>query len=74
MRAGPALALGATAWYFFHMDQADKKKAVAKRIADAAEKMGVAGMALAAYQGNILAGLFGFGIFLYSVYLTWRNA
>ena len=52
----------------------DKKQAVAKRIADAAEKMGVAGMALAAYQGNILAGLLGLGLFLYSVYLTWRLA
>jgi len=56
------------------MEQVDKKKAVARRIADAAEKMGVAGMALAAYQGNILAGFLGFGIFLYSVYLTWRSA
>jgi Na+-driven multidrug efflux pump len=54
------------------MTQDDKKKAVAKRLADAAEKMGVAGMALAAYQGNFLAGLMGLVIFLYSIYLTWR--
>lgn len=54
------------------MRNCKKEDAVAKRIADAAEKMGVAGMALGAYQGNLLAGLLGFGIFLYSVYPTWR--
>jgi hypothetical protein len=51
-----------------------QKQAIAKRLADAAEKMGVAGMALGAYQGNVLAGLLGLGVFLSSIFLTWRFA
>jgi len=50
----------------------DKKQAIAKRLADASEKLGVAGMALAAYQGDWIAGIFGFFAFLYSLILTWR--
>jgi hypothetical protein len=37
-----------------------KKDALAKRLADATEKLGVAGVALAAYQGNFPAGILGF--------------
>ncbi|MDR1490601.1 MAG: hypothetical protein LBS65_09020 [Desulfovibrio sp.] len=55
----------------FHTRQ-QKQAAISKRLADASEKLGVAGMALAAYQGDYLAGFFGLCIFLYSLILTWR--
>lgn len=51
-----------------------KRVALAKRLADASEKMGVGGMALGAFQGNMAGAVVGGIIFIYSLIMTWRIA
>lgn len=45
---------------------------MSKRIADIVEKLGVAGLALGIYQGNVYGACVGMVLLLYCLYLTRR--
>ena len=52
----------------------EQKHALAKRIADASEKLAVAGVAMGVYQENIFAALVGGIVLAFSLVITWRVA
>ena len=51
-----------------------QKELLAKRIADASEKLAVAGIALGVYQENAFAAFVGGLILAFSLVITWRVA